>query len=51
MTDNEIKLIKLIRENSHPEKALVIALATIYWYLTRSQSFATPSVADFQELA
>ena len=51
MTDNEIKLINMIRDHKHPDKAVIIALATICWYLKQSQSFATPSVADFQELA
>ena len=51
MTDNEIKLINLIREQNHPEKAVITAIATICWYLKQSQSFATPSVADSQELA
>lgn len=51
MTDNEIKLINMIREQNHPESAMIIALTTICWYLTQSQSSALPSVADFQELA
>ena len=51
MRDNEIKLINLIRKSNNPEKALIIALNTICWYLKQSQSFATPSVADSQELA
>ena len=51
MTDNEVKLINMIRENNNPEKAMVIALTTICWYLKQSQSFVKPSVADFQELA
>ena len=51
MTENELTLLNLIREQNHPEKALLTALTTICWFLTRSQSFATPSVADFQELA
>ena len=51
MTDNELKLINMIRISENPEKAMVIALATICWYLKQSQSFAKPSVADFQELA
>ena len=50
MTKNEVALIDLIREQSHPE-ALLTALTTICWYLKQSQSFAKPSVADFQELA
>lgn len=50
MTKTEVALITLIREQSHPE-ALLTALTTICWFLKQSQSFATPSVADFQELA
>ena len=51
MTDNEIKLINLIRDHNHPDKALVAAFGVICWFLKQSQSFAKPSVADFQELA
>lgn len=51
MTENELKLLSLIREQNHPDKALLTALTTICWYLTRPQSFAKPSVADSQELA
>ena len=51
MTDNEIKLINLIRDHTHPAKAMVIAMNIICWYLKQSQSFATPSAADSQELA
>ena len=51
MTDNEIKLITMIRDHTHPEKAMVTAINIISWYLKQSQSFATPSVAECQELA
>ena len=51
MTENELKLLKVIREQNHPEKAVLTAIKTICWYLTRPQSFATPSAADSQELA
>lgn len=51
MTDNEKKLISLIRDHNNPEKAMVIALTVICWYLMRSRSSATPSVADFRERA
>ena len=51
MTDNEIKLINIIRKSNNPDKALLTALTTICWYLTRSQSSALPSAADFRELA
>lgn len=33
MTENEIKLIKLIRECNDPAKALVVATQTILLYL------------------
>ena len=51
MTDNEMKLLSMIRDHTHPEQAMVIAIATICWFLTQSQSFAPPFVADAQELA
>ena len=51
MTDNEIKLINMIRKSNNPEKAVITALATICWFLKQSQSSATPSVVDFRELA
>ena len=51
MTENEIKLINMIRNHNHPDKALIIAFATICLYLAQHESFAKPSAADFQELA
>ena len=51
MTENELKLLNLIREHNHPDRAMEVAITTICWYLMQSQSFATPSVADFQEPA
>ena len=51
MTDNELKLITMIRNHNHPDRAMIIALNIIYWYLTQSQSSATPSAADVPELA
>lgn len=51
MTDNEKKLLEMIREHSHPDKAIVTALAVISWYLAQRKSSATPSVADFREFA
>ena len=50
MTDIEIKLLNMIRNHTHPNEALEIALNIICLYLAQSQSFATPSVADSQEL-
>ena len=51
MTDKEIKLINMIRNHNDPNKATVIALTTICWYLMQSQSFAKPFAAGFQEPA
>ena len=51
MTDNEIKLINMIRNHSHPDRAMEIAITTICWHLMQLQSFAKPSVADLQESA
>ena len=51
MTDNELKLINMIRKSNNPNRAMVIAIKTICWYLTQHESFAKPSVADSQELA
>ena len=51
MTDNELKLINMIRNSNNPKKAMVIAIDAICWYLKQSQSFAKPSVVDFQESA
>lgn len=35
MTDNEIKLIKMIRECTNPAQALVVAIQTILLFLTQ----------------
>ena len=51
MTDNEIKLINMIRDYKHPEKAMVIALKIICCYLTQRESSAKPIVVDSRELA
>ena len=51
MTDNENKLIELIREQNHPEKALTVAVKTILWHLTQHESSPRPKTVDFQELA
>ena len=39
MTDNEIILINIIRENENPEKALAVSLELILKYLERPESF------------
>ena len=51
MTDNEKKLLDLIRDHNNPEKAMVIAFTVICSYLAQLQSSVTPSVADFREFA
>ena len=51
MTDNEIKLINMIRDYKHPDKAMVIAIKTICCYLTQRESSAKPIVVDSRELA
>ena len=35
MTENEIKLLELIRKNKNLDKALFIAVQTILWFLTQ----------------
>ena len=42
MTEYETKLLNMIREHEHPEKALLIAIETILWYLARRESFEAP---------
>ena len=38
MTDNEIKLIEMIRNHPHPEQALLIAIDIICKHLEPSES-------------
>ena len=40
MTDNELKLIKLIRENDNSEEAIIKAVSIITSFLEREKSFA-----------
>ena len=51
MTDNEKKLLDLIRDHNNPEKAMVAAFTIICLFLEQSQSSATPFVADSRERA
>lgn len=39
MADNEIELLKLIRNNDNPEQALVKAIEIIIKYLEQPESF------------
>lgn len=51
MTNNEIKLIKMIREQDNPERAIMTSLKVILSYLAQHESSEEPSVDYFQELA
>ena len=50
MTDNEIELIKLIRENDKPEQALMTATVIILGFLKRHESFVEQAAVDLQVL-
>jgi hypothetical protein len=39
MTDNELKLINLIRENDNQEEAIITAVSIITSFLERERSF------------
>lgn len=41
MTDNEMELIKIIRENDNPERALMAATVIILGFLKQHESSAT----------
>jgi hypothetical protein len=46
MTDNERKLIELIRENDDPEQAIIMAVSIITSFLEQEQSFGV-QVPDY----
>ena len=50
MTNNEIELINLIRENDNPELALITATTIIIGFLKQHESFEGQAVAYPQEL-
>lgn len=49
MTDNEIKLLNIIRENKNPEQALVTAIEIILSYLNHHESSESKLSVDFPE--
>lgn len=49
MTENEIKLINMIRAQSDHESAIVIAVKIIISYLEQHESFGEPSVVYLPE--
>ena len=51
MTDNEMELINIIRENDNPEIALVTAVETILSYLKQHVSSQEQVAVDLRELA
>jgi hypothetical protein len=48
MTENEIKLIEMVRNHNDPEKALITAVEIILRYLEQPESFEEPSSACLQ---
>ena len=51
MTDNELKLIELIRENDNPEQAILTAVNIITSFLEQPRSFEVQAAACLRELA
>ena len=50
MSENEIKLLNLIRENDKPVQALSIAIETILSFLRLHESSQEPSAVGLQGL-
>lgn len=51
MTENELKLIRLIRENDNPEQALLTAVDIILLSLVQEQSYQVQVPVSLQALA
>ena len=51
MTENELKLIELIRENDNPEEAIITAVSIITSFLEQSESFGVQVPASLEGLA
>ena len=45
MSENEIELINMIRENDNPERALTVAATIILGFLKQRESSEEPAVA------
>lgn len=45
MTNNEIELLNIIHQHSNPEKAIEIAVKTIFDFLEQHGSYQEPTVA------
>ena len=50
MTDNEIKLLSMVRENDNHEQALTTAIEIILKYLNHPESFESTHSVDSLEL-
>lgn len=51
MTENELKLLYIIRTNDNPEKALEIAIKTIIDFLEQPESCQAPLPVDSPALS
>lgn len=51
MTENELELLSIIRNEEHPEQALKIAMEVITSFLVQSLSCQEPSADSLRELA
>lgn len=49
MTNNEIELINMIRENDNPTRALMTATLIVLGYLKQHESFEEPAAVVLQE--
>ena len=50
MTNNELQLLNMIRDNDNPERALITAVEIIIKYLEQPESFEEPSLVCSQVL-
>ena len=51
MTNNEMELIKIIRENDNPTRALITATLVVLGYLKQHESFEEQVAVCLQELS
>ena len=51
MSDNELELIKMIRENDNPGQALMAAATIILGYLKQHESCSKPSADQIRVLS
>ena len=50
MTDNELKLIEILRENDNPEEAIITAVSIITSFLEQQRSFEGQVAVGLREL-